>query len=265
MTNHLPWPAEWTRPRRGPWFLAVVLFVLLGLVSVLLGFREPGLQLVGGLLMLAVALLIYAQRCRPRGGREVSVREIDDLGHAGVVLPYSGAVTAANLVMLGYLAVVGWVVVLGGLLTGGLAGSDVLVLAVFALVGLVGTVIVVEVLLGRLTRGFVALTPSGVYHRSWGVRGFLPWPAVLGVRPVQYGEPVLEFLATANAPGAWHRRTALMARSREKGLPALRGHTLAADPALAYHAVSFYLENPDLRPELASEAAVTRLREGRLA
>lgn len=255
---------------------AIVLVVVLapcGIGGLALGLAsrgDAGRVLVGSPMALVAAALIYLHRVRRQGRAWLAVRDVRELGQRGVVLPYSAALGCC------YLATGGWFVLYVGLLaaipTG--IGVDLGSIGVGEIVGLVIVLmlcayplwIVLELVRGRLGRGLVALTPDGIYHRSWAMRSYLPWHGVFAVASEETEAGLrVKVRAFANAEGSWTRRTSVAWKQDElASAPDLdvRGLYLAVDPALLYRAAQFYHENPVARPELATEAGLARVRDG---
>jgi hypothetical protein len=112
---------------------------------------------------------------------------------------------------------------------------------------------------GRLGIG---LSPAGVYHRSWFGTCFYPWESIQGIQPVR--RPRLAVLMSVRESA---RRNPNPEETPIGGFGAFRrsmtriqAGALAVNPALAYHALGFYLAHPDLRGELGTESGVERIR-----
>jgi hypothetical protein len=84
----------------------------------------------------------------------------------------------------------------------------------------------------------------------------------VAIWPFEGGGPVITVQATVNADG-WSRRTSRFWKQPESGFGlnlTVRGMYLSVDPALLYHALQFYFNNPHARSELSGDAAVRRLK-----
>ena len=86
--------------------------------------------------------------------------------------------------------------------------------------------------------------------------GFTLWQINQNVITVETDDP-------ADAERGWWGRLARML-VRHAGAT-LRVVRLGTDPVVAYHAMRFYWQHPEVRAELASEAGVRRIRSQRLA
>jgi hypothetical protein len=257
--DNQPWPAR----RRTSWIVAAVLLALFGAGGLALGVASVatdgvGLLLVGSPLLLVAAALVYLSRARRQGSGGLVVREVADLGERGVVLPYSAALGWGYVVAGAYCLLFFGLVAAGGLASGG-GGGALLVVALL----LCGYLLwcVVDLARGRLGAGLVALTPTGIYHRSWALRSYLPWDDVLAVVPAEVRGPLVQVMAAANTTG-WVRRTSAAWRQGELAFAphlAVQGRFLAVDPNLLYRAVRYYHENPTARAELGGDAALTRV------
>jgi len=121
-------------------------------------------------------------------------------------------------------------------------------------------------LAGKLRRGYVALSPDGVYHRGWAFRADAPWDGIISVEAAELDGPLIHVIVTTDG-GAWIERTSRLWKQEELAFApslAIRGRWLSVDPALLYHALRYYHTHPEACPELASPAGVQRLREARV-
>ena len=258
VTNQ-PWPAQ----RRTSWVVASVLLALFGAGGLALGVAAIptdgiGLLVVGSPLLLVAAALMYLSRARRQGTGGLAVREVADLGERGVVLPYSTALGWGYVVAGAYGLLFFGLLAAGGLAAGG--GSWALLVAALLVFGYL-LWCVVDLARGRLGTGLVALTPNGIYHRSWAMRSYLPWEHVLEVVPADVRGPLVQVIAAANTTG-WVRRTSSAWRQGELAFAphlAVQGRFLAVDPTLLYRAVLFYHDNPAARAELGDEVALRRV------
>lgn len=243
--------------------MAAVLFALFGIGGIALGVASVsrdgvGLLLVGSPLLLVAAVLVYLSRARRQTTGGLAVREVADLGERGVVLPYSAALGWGYVVTGAYCLLLFGLIAAGGLLAGG--GGLVLLVAALLVCGYLLWCLV-DLARGRLGVGLVALTPSGIYHRSWAMRSYLPWDDVLDVVPADARGPLVQVVAAANTTG-WVRQTSSTWRQGELAFAphlAVQGRFLAADPMLLLRAVRFYYDNPAARAELGGDTALTRV------
>lgn len=243
--------------------MAAVLLALFGAGGLALGVAAVpadgvGLLLVGSPLLLVAAALVYLSRARRPDARGLAVREVPELGERGLVLPYSAALGWAYVVAGAYCLLFFGLIAAGGLLAGG--GGVVLLVVALLLCGYL-LWCAVDLARGRLGLGLVALTPSGIYHRSWAMRAYLPWADAVQVVPDDVRGPLVQVIAAANTTG-WVRRTSSAWRQGELAFAphlAVQGRFLAADPVLLLRAVVFYLDNPAARAELGDDASMARV------
>ena len=276
----LPWPFGWPRPIR-PRSVLLVLFAgactvfiaAIGISS--LRRSDPGtgvFLLMGPPLFVAATAVGSLTRLRGRRPGASSLRHghVEDVDEPALLIPYSRALgVAAVLVPVSILlvtapfAVVFWV----DLFVEG-AHVDVLV----PLVGLSAATgymawFLVDIRRKKLSRGLLALSPGGVYHRSWAFRSFFPWHTVVSVTTGQAPEsPVITMVVYINSE-SWFRRTSRLWKQDEFRLAphmVVKAAYLSVDPALAYHALRFYHAHPEARAELADGTALDRLRTARL-
>ncbi|MGV0742270.1 hypothetical protein [Mycolicibacterium sp. XJ870] len=126
------------------------------------------------------------------------------------------------------------------------------------------------VIFGRIRRGGITLSSQGIVHRGWSFESRLDWPAIAGVMLafVGYtGLPVILVGGQANAN--WVRRytTRFWRIDRLPKVPMIQFECrrFDADPHILYDYVRAYVDNPELRSELGTEAALTRARQSHLA
>ncbi|GAB3504681.1 hypothetical protein GCM10027521_59990 [Amycolatopsis cihanbeyliensis] len=206
----------------------------------------------------------YETRLRRRTSTQPITHHRGDDG--ALEIPYSARVYAGyglitgGLTLLLVLAVIDSV---AGGTPGGAYVFGVLALVFGSLPALMAT--------GRFRRGYLRLSPEGLHQRGWTFESFLPWSTVLGVTPRYVGCPIIVVVADEYAP--WQRRqfTQLWRQDRlpevrrkdGKGLVpmiAVPGKFLSVDPTLVYYLLGFYLANPGMRAELATDSAVRRAR-----
>lgn len=242
MTHQL-WPVR----RRTSWVVTAVLLAVSGAGGLALGVATlqtdgAGLLLVGSPLLIVVAALVYLSRARRPGTGGQAVREVAELGERGLVFAYSRALGWAYVVAGAYCLLFFGLIAAGGLAAGVGGGGDVVLLAAALLVVGYLSWCAVDLVRGRLGPGLVALTPSGIYHRSWALRSYLPWDDVVDVVPGDARGPLVQVIAAANTTG-WVRRTSSTWRQAELAYAphlVVQGRFLAADPALLYRAVCDY-------------------------
>jgi hypothetical protein len=126
--------------------------------------------------------------------------------------------------------------------------------------------VVVEIACRRVARGRLVLRPDGIYHRSFTFEHFAPWHAVVDVSARQFRDPVIVVRAFPTEDTRIRRTSWLGNQQEFKLLPflAVRGRSLAVDPAVAYHALRYYHAHPEARAELGTFAGEQRIRSGNL-
>jgi hypothetical protein len=275
----LPWPPGWqVRPDPGLVLSFVFLAVVaIGMASVAVMERQggdPSLTLVtGGLAILLTLILVWTwpllRMRRQWRARVVTVRTIGS-GERGVCIPnsawlYRWLVTVVAVMGASSGAML-WAVL--GMGVDGVATKfrDIVLALVSIVVVPYCSWFLVDVVRGRIVRGQVVLTLQGVRYRSIFQDEFVPWTDALSVSAeYEHHGPVITLHAT---PGAVRRCMTSWLAFRRKPSPGpikIRGRTLAVDPALLYHTLEYYLSRPEGRAELATDAAVQRVRAGDVA
>jgi hypothetical protein len=109
----------------------------------------------------------------------------------------------------------------------------------------------------------LGLGADGIY--SWGWLGcrFVPWEGLAGIRAVTAGSPRIA-LTTIEPPTRqrneeenWITRTDVFRRRTVSVIVAY----LDVHPNVVYYALWFYRRHPELRPELATEAGLERIKQ----
>jgi hypothetical protein len=122
-------------------------------------------------------------------------------------------------------------------------------------------------LLGRIVRKRgalgIGLSPEGSYHWARFGAYFYAWDSITKIRPTAHGAPRVELdvdepsVRPDNAEENWVAKLPSARRSNQK----LAVTGLVVNPGVAYIALVFYHRHPELRHELAGEAAVTRIQK----
>ncbi|MEV3903732.1 hypothetical protein AB0K11_15515 [Mycobacterium sp. NPDC050551] len=116
---------------------------------------------------------------------------------------------------------------------------------------------------GRIRRGGVTLSRRGITHRGWSFESRLEWPAIAGVKPAFNGYPVILLIGYTNAD--WDRRytTRLWRIDRLPPVPMIEAdcRRMDVDPGVLYRYLQAYVDSPDARSELGSEASLIRARK----
>lgn len=119
---------------------------------------------------------------------------------------------------------------------------------------------------GGMVRGQVVLTRNGIYHRYLFLDEFVPWDAVRSVGAERRSGPAIVLDCP---PGVRRRLTGplrlVLRRSLDPFEIEVQARALACNPAVVLYALRYYLHRPNDRSELATGAAVERIRDGALA
>jgi hypothetical protein len=117
----------------------------------------------------------------------------------------------------------------------------------------------------RLAPGEVVLAPDGVHHRGLTFIHVAPWHTITSVSAEWVTTPVIVVRAAPAADAQVRRYTGRFGPAELRFLPfmVIRAYWLATNPAIVYQALAFYHAHPELRPELATQASLDRISEGR--
>lgn len=133
---------------------------------------------------------------------------------------------------------------------------------VIGALGIVFASFIAVVVSGRIRRGGVTLTSQGIIQRGRSFESRLDWSSMASFRAVTDGHPIILGIAYANVD--WRRRytTRLWRIDRLPPAPMVEFdcRQFDVDPYVLYTYVRTYVENPDLRAELGTEAALARAR-----
>ncbi len=258
----LPWPRLWSAQgkRNG---VGAAFLGLMSLAALVLGASELARDaiidgvyfLTGGSTMLLVASSGALTRviARRRSTNFVRRGTIPETGEAAIVIPYSMGYfwLCLGLLGIGVVSLVAW----------GVRERSAFYFLVAIGFAALPAYCFVQICRKKIVRGYLAMGPSGIYHRSWGFISFAPWEYVADVEPGEGDGQLIEVQVGTNTE-SWSRRTArlLGPASGSAGL-SVRGMFLSVDPALVYYALLFYFTNPDARSELGCDAGVQRLRK----
>lgn len=275
----LPWPTRWTKPQPAKYTLIALFFAAFGFLGVAAGVSIflPGfgdnrayLLVLSAPLLFGIATIVVLTRLRLRGRstRTLHSDYVHGAGQRGLVIPYTQAlgtvyliVAGTSLLLFGIIASVTLVALIG---TG--ARDPILVIQAIVSLGAAAYLcwFVTEVARKRFAIGRVALTPDGIYHRSWAFESFLPWEQVLSVSAGQLDGQLITLTTYSNAQPHFRKLSQMWKQPEVKLAPhtAILGRYLSIDPALAIHTLTFYYEHPQARSELGTEAAVERVRHG---
>lgn len=260
-----PWPSEWDTPGGIKPTAVVIAFGIFGLVAGLVGLVQVGtgaidgsaiILLSGGIFALALSSGTALLRLRVRR-RSVTAVHISQTEHgSATVIPNSrgvwGVVVAAlsaGLLGFGFIALVSWGLVLFGNNTGGWIIFQTLLSTAFV-VGIIW-------FFWRTQReptaqGSLRITPTGIAYKSLGPEESAPWDALSQIFPSHGDSPDI-------AMGIDSSRS-FDASIKKGNVLRISGAFLSIDPALAYHALAYYLNHPEARSELGTERSVERIR-----
>jgi hypothetical protein len=138
------------------------------------------------------------------------------------------------------------------------AGSPTAVL--LGAVGLFFASFLVAVAFGRLRRGRLALSARGIAQRGWSFESGLEWSAVAGIKPVCTDHPAILVIGYRNAD--WRRRytTRFWRIDRLPPVPMIEVdcRQFDVDPRVLYDYLRTYVDDPAVRGELGTPAALRR-------
>jgi hypothetical protein len=133
--------------------------------------------------------------------------------------------------------------------------------AVFGVFGMGAATFVVLVLAGRVQRGRLMLSAEGIEQRGWAFTSFLPWEAFAGVKAAYNGRPEVLVIAYANAP--WRKQQVVRSWKIDKlpPVPMIEVDTtqFAVPQEALYYLLKYYVEHPEARAELGTDAVAARL------
>ncbi|TMS54645.1 hypothetical protein [Mycobacterium sp. DBP42] len=133
---------------------------------------------------------------------------------------------------------------------------------VIGTLGIVFATFIAVVASARVRRGGVTLTSQGIIQRGRSFESRLDWSAIADVKAATDGHPYILMIGYANAD--WNRRytTRFWRIDRLPPVPMIvfDFRQLDVGPHVLYAYVRTYADNPELRAELGTEAALSRAR-----
>lgn len=133
---------------------------------------------------------------------------------------------------------------------------------VIGALGIVFASFIAVVVSGRVRRGGVTLSSQGIFQRGRSFESRLDWSAIAGTKAATDGHPYILVFGYANAE--WNRRytTRFWRIDRLPPVPMIVFdlRQFDVDPYILYSYVRTYIDNPELRAELGTEAALARAR-----
>lgn len=265
-SEHPDIPERWTDTHNGlRYYLSVAGLLAFAAISALFGIVVAAagyfiavkyFLLFTLLLILAVAYgLVVRHR---RGELSVSVRTIERDYVPGTEIRYSTWQFTILIALMGCCMVFCF-----------MASVDILIhqdegfpgfAVVTGALGVMFASFMAAVIFGRIRRGGVTLTSHGIAQRGWSFESRLNWSDIAAVKAAANGYPVILAVGYANAD--WNRRytTPLWRIDRLPPVPTIEFdcRQFDVDPYILYSYVRTYAENPELRAELGTEAALAR-------
>lgn len=261
-----PWPSEWNTPGGIRPLAVVMVSGILGVVAGILGlvrastsFSDDVIILLAGAIF-AIALssgtALLRLRVRRRSVAAVHTSQ-SDRGNATVIPNSRGvlvttlAALSAGLIVFGFVALVSWSYVLFV----GETSARMIFQALLSTAFVAGIAwFLWSVRRTSPPQGSLRLTSTGVVYKSLGPEESVSWEDLLHVFPSTGGSPDIVL-------GIDPSRTADTSTKKGDILRVL-GPFLSVDPALAYHALFYYLHHPESRSELGTNRSVTRIQQG---
>jgi hypothetical protein len=120
----------------------------------------------------------------------------------------------------------------------------------------------VAVLSGRVTRGFLALTPSGIYQRGRSLESYLPWESIMGATAIYNGISPQIFVVGRADVSSDRRQTARfwrLDRLPRDSMIVIDCLTFGIDRNLLHEIVTYYVDHPEAREELGTERDLARV------
>jgi hypothetical protein len=183
--------------------------------------------LAGGVLVLFIASfdLLTWTAARRRSTRFIRYGTVPESGEVAIVVPYSPVRLWAYVSLVGIAAV-------AFLALGVRERSALYVMVAVALAALLVHHIT-QICRKKIVCGHLAMSPSGMYHRSWASSSFVPWEHVSDIDTGKGDWQLIEVRVSSGA-GSWSRRaTRLLGAPPSSGL-SVPGAFLCVDPVLVY-------------------------------
>lgn len=269
-SSPLETPAEWPVESRSRFVLAFGVLVVLGVLSIGVALVAAGTGFVGAVkyavlfagLFWFSAAFGYLTRLRPQH-RVADLGTTTIAGRRATEIRYSGAQFALINVLVACLFLCAVFAVWDYGQAGGGAFAPGIPTLLAAVAALFFASFFVLVALGRIRRGRVILAADGIRQEGRAFESFLPWDSFAGIKPSYNGTREILVIAYSNAP--WRKRQLAGPWKLDKlpPVPMIEIDTihLAVDPALVYHLLRFYTENPGAREEFGTEAVLRRVQE----
>jgi hypothetical protein len=275
----LPWPAEWSTPRLkvrtvlADLFLGSIALGSVGLGVLALFSGEIGraafLLAVGVFFGAITALSSSTWWLRQRMSGGSVALERTGSAYDGIKIPFSAwpYYGLALIMFMGsaFMAIHAASWLLSWEMPSYLPRSDVLSGAFAGAGALFCLWLFIEFASGRIARGFLTLTPNGIYHRSHMFEHYVPWSAVFEVSAVELSVGPFIAVSAFTSQETHVRQTHWIGKTLDfRLLPRVmvRCRSLAVDPVLVYYALEYYFAHPGDRAELLTPAGEQRIRGG---
>jgi hypothetical protein len=268
-SEHPDIPKGWTETQDGVRFaLSLAGLLSFAVISVLVGIVVAaagqlivlGCCLLFALLMLLAATYSAVVRYR-RVDLAAAIRTVERDGVTGTEIQYSDWQFTILIAVMGCAAAFGATAV--AVFLQQVPGRAVL----FGALGLICASFLAPVVTGRVRRGGVTLSGQGIAQRGRSFENRLDWSAIVALPAATNGYPVILAIGYANAD--WQRRytTRFWRIDRLPPAPMIEFdcRQFDVDPYVLYNYVRTYVDNPELRAELGTEAALARARHLQLA
>ncbi|MGV9799099.1 hypothetical protein ACWDTP_13700 [Mycobacterium sp. NPDC003449] len=272
-SEHRDVPEKWAETRGSiRFYLTVTTLIIFALFSTLFGIvvaQAGNLIALRYFLLFALMLVLIAAfpavaRCR-RVGLPAAVRTVERDGISGTEIRYS---TWQFTILVALMACFAIFCSMGAVeiyihQDEGFPGGSVL----FGAFGVIFASFVAAVAFGRIHRGGVTLSTQGIVQRGWSFESRLDWSGVAGVTPAFNGYPAILVIGYRNI--VWDRRytTRFWRIDRLPPVPMIQFdcRQFNVDPYVLFNYVRAYIDNPELRAELGTDAALTRARQSPVA
>ncbi|SMD23593.1 PH domain-containing protein [Kibdelosporangium aridum] len=259
-SDRLPWPAEWPHHSGRRYVPGIVLLVLFGLAAFAAGLGFVAIGAPGGLkygsfaalLFMFGAFFIYYTRVRRPAGY-ADVRS----GNQATEVRYSLVAFVCLIAQMGCFTAL-FVFAVVDYARHGITAAAI----AFGGLGLGVATFVVGVLSGRVRRGRLTLSADGIEQRGWTFSSFLPWEAFAGVKAAYNGRPEVLVIAYANAEWRKQQVVRFWKIDRLPPVPMIEVDCaqFAVPPEGLYALLKHYVEHPEARTELGTDAVLARLR-----
>lgn len=279
--SRLPWPTGWTAEaqERDNLVLAALLSFLLGAVLALLGLDAARDGDRTGVVFFILSSWIFVcgsiGLCLTRGWRRrrraIQTEWVEVIHQNATVIPCSRATGIAGpVIAVSLLPFTGFISFAYGTAvveSGGRNWTALIISTVATLVCLSMVALLMLTMPAAWTRvrELVAVSSTGIYQRGPTWSSFFPWEEILAIDAIELNGPFVsirrrdENKLFVRDMRRFRLGTTTPASIANRGIATT---SLAVDPAIVYHGIRFYHENPRLRSELTHETGAERFRLG---